>query len=117
MKKARYSIGLMLVCAALVWGYYGSYRLLENRHQRELLEQQLGMPGEEILSADSAIQVVYVLRDRDGYVNVYLEDGTLYEVTGIRTAELPQKLQQEIGEGKVIEGSRNLYSFLENYSS
>ena len=90
MKKARYSIGLMLVCAALVWGYYGSYRLLENRHQRELLEQQLGMPGEEILSADSAIQVVYVLRDQGGYVMCIWRTGPSMRLQGSARRSCPK---------------------------
>ena len=117
MKKARYSVGLFLICAALAWGYYGSFCLLESRQQKKLLEQELGLQEEEILSADSTIQVVYVFQDKNGYVNVYLENGALYEVTGIRTEELPQNLQEEVILGKSIEGTRNLYSFLENYSS
>ena len=61
---------------------------------------------------------VYYLSNRNGYVIVYLDDQTsIYEYTNIRVEELPEELQNEIREGKRLEGKDKLYGFLENYSS
>ncbi|MGI6094363.1 MAG: hypothetical protein ACOYBL_02910 [Lachnospiraceae bacterium] len=60
----------------------------------------------------------FLLKEDQGYVTVYLEDGTtVFEYTAIAVTELPQELQEELQEGKQIESSDALYSFLENYSS
>ena len=42
---------------------------------------------------------------------------SIYEYTNIRVEELPEELQNEIREGKRLEGKDKLYGFLENYSS
>ncbi len=45
---------------------------------------------------------------------VYLDDQTsIYEYTNIRVEELPEELQNEIREGKRLEGKDKLYGFLE----
>lgn len=60
----------------------------------------------------------YYLMAEDGYISVYLDDKTtLYENTTIRFESLPQKLQKEIQDGKYLKDDRELYNFLENYSS
>ena len=42
---------------------------------------------------------VYYLKNRNGYVIVYLDDQTsIYEYTNIRVEELPEELQNEIRE-------------------
>ena len=57
-------------------------------------------------------------QNSNGYVIVYLDDQTsIYEYTNIRVEELPEELQNEIREGKRLEGKDKLYGFLENYSS
>ena len=49
---------------------------------------------------------------------VYLADGeTFYESTGILTKSLPEKIREEIRQGKYMETTKELYGFLENYSS
>ena len=54
----------------------------------------------------------------EGYVAVYHADRkTLYASTDILLDTLPQDLQTEITEGKLITSEEQLYSFLENYSS
>ena len=54
----------------------------------------------------------------NGYVVVYLSDRkTPYEYTDILYDELPAILRQEIRNGKYLEGSEELFGFLENYSS
>lgn len=60
----------------------------------------------------------YLLKEKDGYVIVYLEDGkTIYEYTAIAIQDLPFDLQEAVNAGKTVESQEELYSFLENYSS
>ena len=60
----------------------------------------------------------YVLLAEEGYVAVYCADRkTLYASTDIQIQNLPDELQQEIQEGKLISSEEQLYNFLENYSS
>lgn len=110
MKKLSY--GIAWVCAVLLIGmaYYASYELGEKKHERQVQEETQTVTG--------GGENRYVLREEDGVLKVYEADGeTLFESTEIRTDALPEQLQEELGQGKVIEDSASLYSFLENYSS
>ncbi|HIT66448.1 MAG TPA: hypothetical protein IAB61_04290 [Candidatus Merdisoma merdipullorum] len=60
----------------------------------------------------------YYLVEEDGRVTIYRIDGTtLFEYTGITVDSLPEKLGEEISQGKRLSGEKELYDFLENYSS
>ena len=60
----------------------------------------------------------YILVEENGRVTIYRIDGTpLYEYTGIAADSLPETLREEISHGKRISGEKELYDFLENYSS
>ena len=49
---------------------------------------------------------------------VYLGDHeTIYEMTEIPLEALPEMVQEEVKAGKFVETARELYGFLENYSS
>ena len=50
-------------------------------------------------------------------LKITFKNGSIYEYTNIRVEELPEELQNEIREGKRLEGKDKLYGFLENYSS
>jgi len=51
-------------------------------------------------------------------VVVYLSDKkTPYEYTDIKCDGLPSEMQEEIRNGKYMEDAKELYGFLENYSS
>lgn len=133
MRKARYGIGLFLAAALLAWGYYGSFRLRESREdgsqQLQAAEQQRPPAAEEeapaepdsgeegAKAADAEVSPCYLIKEEDGYLKVYLENGELYEDTGIRADRLPEWLRAQVRSGLAVEGSRGLYGFLENYSS
>lgn len=52
------------------------------------------------------------------YITVYAQDmQTIYLYTDIRVENLPERLQEEIIQKKMIAGESNLYHFLESYSS
>ena len=111
--ETRYHIGLLtgtlLILAILSYAYYADYNYRkEIARTEQTVSTQGGAHKEE----------VYYLKNRNGYVIVYLDDQTsIYEYTNIRVEELPEELQNEIREGKRLEGKDKLYGFLENYSS
>lgn len=60
----------------------------------------------------------YELVEEDGRVTIYRVEGrTLFEDTGITVNSLPEELQTEISHGKRVSSEKELYDFLENYSS
>ena len=60
----------------------------------------------------------YILLEENGYVAVYHADReTLFAATDILVTDLPEDLQVEINQGKLIENEEQLYNFLENYTS
>ena len=92
--------------------------LLEQKNQTLISRQQ----EMEIENATESLNVIvpyaYVLLPEDGFVAVYQADReTLYATTGILLENLPDKLQKEIQDGKIIDSEEQLYNFLENYSS
>ncbi|MEI3525942.1 MAG: hypothetical protein V8Q27_07360 [Eubacteriales bacterium] len=70
------------------------------------------------MDTETSDTALFYLKERDGYLAIYREDGTtLYETTDIPLSLLPEALQQEIRAGKSVESEQALYDFLENYSS
>ena len=113
--ETRYHIGLLtgtlLILAILSYAYYADYNYRKEIARTET-EQTVSTQG------GAHKEEVYYLKNRNGYVIVYLDDQTsIYEYTNIRVEELPEELQNEIREGKRLEGKDKLYGFLENYSS
>lgn len=59
----------------------------------------------------------YLMVEND-YINVYYNDlKTVYLYTDIKLADLPESMQQEIMDKKLIKTEEELYNFLESYSS
>lgn len=119
--ETRYHIGLLtgtlLILAILSYAYYADYNYRKEIARTEQTEQQ---ETEQTVSTQGGAhkEGVYYLKNRNGYVIVYLDDQTsIYEYTNIRVEELPEELQNEIRAGKRLEGKDKLYGFLENYSS
>lgn len=60
----------------------------------------------------------YCMAVRDGMVVVYYSDRkTVFEYTGILSADLPEKEQKKLNYGIFIKDDKELYGILENYSS
>lgn len=80
--------------------------------QPEETEEQL----QESMAAP--LGAAYFIKDRDGKLVVYREDGTtIYLETDIRSDELELWLQEQVTAGIWFETDRELFDFLENYSS
>lgn len=96
-------------------------RAMEDREEelkqaREMAKQEASTQGEMVLAETE--DYLYYLIEEFGYVNIYLADReTIYEYTNITMDMLPAALQSEISEGKGMTSERELYDFLENYSS
>lgn len=105
----------ILVCAA----YNMSYRMsLTDYKEPAVPTKDTEPPAAKANAGDPDPVCQYYLKEEDGYVNVYMNDReTLYENTTIRLESLPYGLKAEIQEGKYLKDDRELYNFLENYSS
>ena len=125
---------LMVSVAALAlgggMGYFagtreslGSYEkrieLLQEKNEMLLARQEFLRQEAEVKESLKVVEPEgFVLLEEDGFVAVYEADRkTRYSTTGIQLDELPEELQQEIQQGKVIESEEQLYNFLESYSS
>ena len=63
-------------------------------------------------------EYAYYLAEEFGYVIIYQSDRqSVYEYTTIPVSDLPKEIQEELQAGKGVPGERELYDFLENYSS
>ena len=112
-------------------------RLLAQIESLELLtKEQVAAPGDRVQAdtaasggektqmkpegtgSEESAEFRFFIKEADGLVNIYREDGTtLYETTDIPVSLLPEALRQEISAGKGVATEQELYDFLENYSS
>lgn len=91
---------------------------METVPEMPMTEERREIPAEPAAAGREKRIHKYCLKEKDGLVSVYLENGTtLYETTSIRIHQLPPKLRQEILRGKYLHSEHDLYNFLENYSS
>ena len=94
----------------------------QEREQEERTAQEQPERAEASAAPDSVVNDTgsheYYLVEEDGRVTIYrIEGRTLFEYTGIMVDSLPEELQGEIAHGKRVSGEKELYDFLENYSS
>ena len=94
----------------------------QEREQEERTPQEQPERAEASAAPDSVVNDTgsheYYLVEEDGRVTIYrIEGRTLFEYTGITVDSLPEELQGEIAHGKRVSGEKELYGFLENYSS
>ena len=94
----------------------------QEREQEERTAQEQPERTEASAAPDSVVNDTgsheYYLVEEDGRVTIYrIEGRTLFEYTGITVESLPEELQGEIAHGKRVSGEKELYDFLENYSS
>ena len=130
--RLKYGIGffaVMIVSLMLVTGAYQlSYQHAKERAEMKVPEETKPEPQEPVITAQEPTAVAadgqalkedcYYLMEVNGYVVVYLSDKkTPYEYTDIKCDGLPSEMQEEIRNGKYMEDAKELYGFLENYSS
>ena len=129
--KQKYYIGFFMTVFFMVSllgiGYQMIYQYVVDRHEAQVKaeqeqerEQIPEAPKEELVTTKGTAQKNegYYLCALQGYVVVYLGDHeTIYEMTEIQLDTLPDNVRSEVESGKYVETARELYGFLENYSS
>ena len=129
--KQKYYIGFFMTVFFMVSllgiGYQMSYQYVVDRQEAQVKaeqeqerEQIPEAPKEELVTTKGTAQKNegYYLCALQGYVVVYLGDHeTIYEMTEIQLDTLPDNVRSEVESGKYVETARELYGFLENYSS
>ena len=124
--KNRYGIGFFAAAAVAVLAVTGAYELSYQKAKQDALEEQQIKEQELVKSQERSVAAdgnalkedCYYLMEVNGYVVVYLSDKkTPYEYTNIQFDTLPEKLREEVRNGKYVESAQELYGFLENYSS
>lgn len=111
-----------LVLSTFAWiggrQYYLKLNEQEQAKMAQLQETETEQFEESIESANIQNKKVFVVREEDGYLNVYFgEEDALYMYTGIAYQGLPEELKKEISNGKTFDTLEDLYRFLESYSS
>lgn len=122
--KQKYYIGFFVaffVFASMIGiGYQMSYRYARDKQLAKAQEEKIVPEKEESVTTKGTAEKNegYYLCELQGYVVVYLGDHeTIYEMTEIPVSALPETVRLEVEAGKYVETARELYGFLENYSS
>ena len=124
--KSRYIIGFfaafLVLGMLLAAGYQLTYEHVLDRQEAQARDEVSGTEsiaaeGEKVKNPDAEEEGFY-LCELQAFVAVYLSDRkTIYEFTEIPVTDLPEEVQQEVAEGKYVPTVKELYAFLENYSS
>lgn len=114
----KYSIGFIIimltVIACLFIIYQISYNEAHERHERERVAEEKALQTEGKAYKENG----YMIMERDGYVIVFHSDmETVYEYTTIKAEHLPEDVREQISQGMYVENIKEVYGFLENYSS
>lgn len=127
--KRKLSIGFFTATLAafiiLAAAYHFTYERAVERAREEVVlagqeeEEEEQQSGQTVTTEGDAVKEdAYYLMEVNGYVVVFLSDKkTAYDYTSIEVSSLPATVQNEVKNGKYIESTELLYSFLENYTS
>ena len=112
--KRKYSIGFFIgticLCVLFALAYRISYSRALEKNETKSIEQNTAVQKE--------LEICYYIKDSEGYVTVYESDQkTVYEYTSILVLDLPEHIQEDLKEGIKVTSLRQVYGFLENYSS
>ena len=113
--KPKYSIGLFVFVITIIYLISATLPAeRKNETNDSYTSPEISVTNSnEILNSEC-----FYLRISNGFIVVYNSDNkTIYEYTDIFAEDLPDKLYQELKNGKFIESKEELYGFLENYSS
>lgn len=116
--KSKYSISYFIIITSIILAFILAFSF-ENKYQVDRYAK-IAEDEDVIINSNSerVISEGYYLKELDGYVIVYLYDQkTIFELTDIRIDDLELNLQEEIKAGKYIETTKELYGFLETYTS
>lgn len=123
--KKKFSIGFFTAALAALIMVSAAYHFTYERAVEKAKEETARLGSEEqgeqqsVTTEGQAVKEdAYYLMEVNGFVVVYFSDKkTVYDYTSIEVSSLPPTLQNEIKNGKYVESTQLLYSFLENYTS
>lgn len=123
--KKKLSIGFFTAALAALIMVSAAYHFTYERAVEKAKEETARLGSEEQEEKESVTtegqavkEEAYYLMEVNGFVVVYFSDKkTVYDYTSIEVSSLPPTLQNEIKNGKYVESTQLLYSFLENYTS
>ncbi len=114
----KYSIGLWSGMLLLVFSLIIIYQVSYNHTIEKKREEK--MADEKALQTEGKAykEEGYVIAEKDGYVIVYYSNmEEVYEYTSIRAEHLPKEIRSQVSQGLYVESMKEVYGFLENYSS
>lgn len=108
------------VIAGAVWIGYDTAMISEHNYETDTRDYEPAawnrkLPDSPLPATER--KIMYHLKAEYGYVSIYKADGKLYDNTDIRMSFLPQSVQIEIINVKNLYSDKELYEFLETYSS
>ena len=110
-------IGMIMFTLVLVCAYEYTYDRANRKRQIERMTEEQKGPAIKT-EGNATKENGYYISEADGYVIVYYADRkTVYEYTSILVEFLPLSVQQTIKAGIELEDIKDVYGFLENYSS
>lgn len=130
MKKVNcIRLSFLLGTVFCIGSYYYGYHAISGTYPEESLVNPFTESRQEHSAEEKDTEPVtesaliqqdyeYVIVEEDDYLSVYYADlKTKYMDTDISMDELDKTVQKQIREGKKIADIKELYGFLENYSS
>lgn len=108
--STKYRIFLFLCMMVVLLILFSAYQLKIGRQEKiktkeKVLTEKQEEPG-------------YVLKIEDGRIVIYEDKGNqLFDVTNIKSSELPAEIREKIKKGYYLRNLKELFDFLENYSS
>lgn len=73
--------------------------------------------GANMVAGDGKKNELYYLLYTRERVEIYTEDGGLYDYADVKTELMPEEIFSELKQGMYIRGDEDLYDFLQAYSS
>ena len=127
MKKTvniRFLLELLLgivILVLLVIFFWEAYELKKNEKdsQKQFNAQNIASEKSENRSEETlATDALYLLKlEQDNVVIYHASNGEVYDKTDISVEALPEDLMQKLQQGIPVYSLKELYDFLENYSS
>lgn len=118
-----FAILLVIVILILCWIYVIEARELKQEKNSDSVKTNIEQTSqEENLQNDSAEilakDVLYILKlEQERVVIYHANSGEIYDKTDITTDVIPENILQELSKGIPVYSLKELYDFLENYSS
>ena len=111
MKKIKFSVFVAAILAVVSMG------LAVFQKQTPIEESSLFSSSEEVIKTIITDRVQYIMREYEGKLAVFNDDGTVYKIYEINVELLPEYDQKILKKGIQITGEEELRARVEDYTS